>query len=486
MRCTHWSFIVLRVPVNLRRFASSSVFSTFRVEEPVFLWIWLPILPPLKGCFRWNLETLFYFLTQFFLSFPLMVTKCAYYINHFLTIFWIPLEVDNCLLTFSEFMNWPQCTSSRTPRTVYVVRFLSFDLCGIFDSLFIKVTHNLQHFAYHCQYAYLNDTLRVYLKSSLPTKELRNSSLRTLWFFFRTLIREVGINFTFFTSINIFNEFSRISIPRDRFMNSTWWNGWGISNHSGPFVTANKIKLMQCVFRRSQNVSLTHSFRKWTVWNPGWKVSFLDLSLNQNSKDIISVAVCLTAPYPLQEEDDVKHQLDTLLMGWTPRTRNLEDLGTDLIPDKVCWSPCSYGAAWLAYMWFQCVASIKHEHNVFSAYTKSFSGNTDAAFSSLVVSDYFIHSYNCQMQGQENLYLSIQTYSRHDNRCYRNEFLAHRHNIVHTALRYLLVNGSFSSRNVILTSMYASEVWNFSFFGPLPKVWIRTWGRRINDWTGGW
>jgi len=36
-----------------------------------------------------------------------------------------------------------------------------------------------------------------------------------------------------------------------------------------------------------------------------------------------------------QERDDVKRQLDTLLMGWSPH--NFEDVGTEnLIPDTVC------------------------------------------------------------------------------------------------------------------------------------------------------
>jgi len=70
-----------------------------------------------------------------------------------------------------------------------------------------------RHFAYHCQYAYLNDTLRLYLKSlsftTLPAEVFPESrgdldaDLRpNLWFFFRTLIREVGVNSTFFISID--------------------------------------------------------------------------------------------------------------------------------------------------------------------------------------------------------------------------------------------------------------------------------------------
>ena len=75
---------------------------------------------------------------------------------------------------------------------------------------------DFQHFAYHCQYACLNDTLKDYLHSvevpcpkSLTTilnglsgEDLNLFLQSSLWFFFRTLSREVGVSLVDFLFIS--------------------------------------------------------------------------------------------------------------------------------------------------------------------------------------------------------------------------------------------------------------------------------------------
>jgi len=102
-------------------------------------------------------------------------------------------------------------------------------------------------------------------------------------------------------------------------------------------------------------------------------------------------------------------------------------------------------------MRLQRAASIKHEHNVFSALSQaeaSLSLHTDANFSSLVFGDHFIHSYNCRMKGQD-FYLSLHTYSRHDDRCHRIYLVVPAEVIVQETLRCLKVKcaSQFTNRD---------------------------------------
>ena len=88
---------------------------------------------------------------------------------------------------------------------------------------------NLDYFAFHCQYGYLNDALKDFLFSLevpcpkfLKTFEVlppwddeRNLALRrSMWHFIRTMSREVSS----FLFINGFSKPLRILIPLDGFM----------------------------------------------------------------------------------------------------------------------------------------------------------------------------------------------------------------------------------------------------------------------------
>jgi hypothetical protein len=75
----------------------------------------------------------------------------------------------------------------------------------------------------------------------------------------------------------------------------------------------------------------------------------------------------------------------------------------------------------MSYMTLQRVAFIKQEHSVISSYAEgSLSGNTNAfaSVSSLVFGVYFIHSYNLWIRAERS-FLSLRTYSRHGDACFR-------------------------------------------------------------------
>jgi hypothetical protein len=68
-----------------------------------------------------------------------------------------------------------------------------------------------------------------------------------------------------------------------------------------------------------------------------------------------------------------------------------------------------------AHMRLQGIAFVKQLHGVLSASAKAtFSGNTNPIISSLVLSDYFIHSYHFGL----GLFLILQTYSKYGDTSY--------------------------------------------------------------------
>jgi hypothetical protein len=73
----------------------------------------------------------------------------------------------------------------------------------------------------------------------------------------------------------------------------------------------------------------------------------------------------------------------------------------------------------------QRVALIKQVHSILSASAKaSFSGNTNAIVSSLVLGDDFIHSYHFGLGDEDSSsFLILQTYSRHGNTCYGRMYM---------------------------------------------------------------
>ena len=90
------------------------------------------------------------------------------------------------------------------------VRFFLLDTLPILTLHLMKALETFQDFAYHCQYANLNDTLKDYLqalevpypKAMTPTEDDYMSEpllQAVIWPFFRTLSREVGVNPTPFT-----------------------------------------------------------------------------------------------------------------------------------------------------------------------------------------------------------------------------------------------------------------------------------------------
>jgi hypothetical protein len=113
---------------------------------------------------------------------------------------------------------------------------------------------------------------------------------------------------------------------------------------------------------------------------------------------------------------------------------------------------------------------IEQEHRIFSAYVQaSFSDNIDRSriFSSLVVGDNFIHSYNFASVGGS--LLSIRTYSRYGSSCFRGAWGGDPD--AHKAMSdYLKV--SRASWSIILALKYELGGWILFLFRPLPKVRI--------------
>jgi hypothetical protein len=107
-------------------------------------------------------------------------------------------------------------------------------------STLIKDMDLFQHFAYHCQYAYFNDTLKDYVHSlEIPWPESVVPLPKTfppwdndlnldlhpiLWHFLRVLSNEVGgtpASFVFCVSLIL----SRTVVPPDMSPNVAWQNG---------------------------------------------------------------------------------------------------------------------------------------------------------------------------------------------------------------------------------------------------------------------
>ena len=115
------------------------------------------------------------------------------------------------------------------------------------DSSPVKALRTFAYFAYHCQYAYLNDALKDYLHAlEVPSPETvttrgsflisysdyGNKAVRSImWCFFRTLNREVGVwpKRVHFIYISLIFVLSRTLLLPDRFTNAMWSIGSGIS-----------------------------------------------------------------------------------------------------------------------------------------------------------------------------------------------------------------------------------------------------------------